>query len=520
VLLGPCAAASLRDGWDHGGRALTVRILFLTALITVIAGLTSSPAAAQSGRSFYIDYTRGSNANNGTKSAPWKSHPYMQTSSPCSDTGSAPTYSHQAGDRFIFKGGVSWPAACFQMQIQAGGNSSALDYYGVDQSWFAGGSWTRPTFDLSYAVPSGNVVIYGSAGSGYEIFDNLEIVHQGITVDGKYGTQQAYQLNSGATGVVIKNGYIHDWATSGTITRGSLQYSAGSIFGAITLDDTEIEDSGGYHFVNGVKTAVRFGGACQNCAEVKNSKIHDTMAGCFTVYHCHDSEFYNITANVQAYDSNIHTQVIEDDQPSGTSSGGMAVYNNVIHDNTPVGVTIYVPYNSYVYNNVMWNNGNKDILLTYPGNDSTSKVGYVVNNTVDCSNGTPCVGMDNKTAGLGTLNLQNNHWITNGSPTCFNASGCLNIGSIANSGNITMSTSTASSQGYTNVNWYMPTSSSGGTVGRALSLASLCSGGLGTLCSDRLHAPRLTSWDVGAYEFGSQTSSKPNPPGNLNAIVQ
>jgi len=499
---------------------LVRRITLIVALITVLIGFASLPAAAQSGRTFYIDYAGGSNSNPGTQAAPWKTHPFMQSASACTGAGSAPTYSHQAGDRFIFKGGESWPGACFQMQIQAGGNSSAQDYYGVDQSWFTGGSWTRPKFDLNYVVPTGNVVIYGNSGSGYEIFDNLEIAHQGITVNGVYGTQQAYQLASGSTGVIIKNGYIHDWATSGTITHGSLQYSAGSIWGAVTLDSTEIEDSGGFHYVNGVKTAVRFGGACQNCAEVKNSKIHDTMAGCFTVFNCHDSEFYNITAGVQVYDTNIHTQVIEDDQPSGTSSGGMSVYNNVIHDNVPVGVTIYVPYNSNVYNNVMWNNGNKQIMLTYPGNDSTSKVGYVTNNTVDCSNGTYCVGMDNKTAGLGTLNLQNNHWITNGAATCFNLSGCLNIGNIVNANNVTMSTSTAASQGYTNLNWYAPTSSSGGTVGRALDLANLCSGGLGALCSDRLHAARLTSWDVGAYEFGSQTTSKPNPPGNLNAIVQ
>ena len=499
---------------------LVRRIFFFTALITLVIGLVNSPAVAQSGRTFYIDYSGGSNANNGTsKSTPWKTHPYMQTSSACTGTGSTPTYSHQAGDHFIFRGGDVWPAACFEMRIQAGGNSSAQDYYGVDQTWFTGGSWTRAKFDLNYDVPTGNVVILGGSNSGYETFDNLEIAHQGINVNGQYGTQQAYQFISGATGTVIKNGYIHDWATSGTIIKGSLQYSAGSIFGSVTIDNTEIEDSVGYHYVNGVKTAVRFGGACQNCAEVKNSKIHDTMAACFTVYRCHDSEFYNITAGVQAYDSNIHTQVIEDDQPSGTSSGGMAVYNNLIHDNTPVGVTIYVPYNSYVYNNVMWNNANKQIMLTTPGSDSSSKVGYVMNNTVDCTNGTYCVGLDNKTAGLGTLNLRNNHWITSGTPTCFNFTGCLNIGSITNTNNVTMSSSTAASQGYTRANQYAPTSSSGGTVNHAIDLAALCSSGLGALCSDRLHAPRLTTWDAGAYEFGSQ-SATPNPPSDLNAIVQ
>src|SRR6266849_1753199 len=113
---------------------------FLFALISALIGFANLPAAAQSGRNFYIDYTGGSNSNAGTKASPWKTHPYMQTSSACTGSGSAPGYSHQAGDQFIFKGGVTWPGPCFPMNIAQGGSSSTVrDTYAVDQTWFVGG---------------------------------------------------------------------------------------------------------------------------------------------------------------------------------------------------------------------------------------------------------------------------------------------------------------------------------------------------------------------------------------------
>jgi hypothetical protein len=148
------------------------RIHFFAATIAALIGFASVPAAAQSGRTFYIDYASGSNANNGTsRTTPWKTHPYMNHSAGC-DNSSGPTYQHQAGDRFIFKGGVTWPAACFTMSIGAGGTPSAQDYYGVDLTWYSGGAFTRPLWDLNYAALK--IVVWGSSGdTGYHTFDNI-----------------------------------------------------------------------------------------------------------------------------------------------------------------------------------------------------------------------------------------------------------------------------------------------------------------------------------------------------------
>src|SRR4051812_47525162 len=93
---------------------------------------------------YYVDYSAGSDSNNGgSKSTPWKRSPGM--------VGFSGNYSHQPGDRFIFKGGVTWPRSCFQMHVIAGGSSDTnRDYYGADQAWFAGSSFTRPLFDFEH----------------------------------------------------------------------------------------------------------------------------------------------------------------------------------------------------------------------------------------------------------------------------------------------------------------------------------------------------------------------------------
>src|SRR2546427_5305906 len=109
-----------------------MRSFALILLVTVRA------AAA----TYYIDFSAGSDSNSGTStSTSWKRHPYMQ--------GFTGSYSHSSGDRFIFKGGVSWPNACFNITVNNGGATGNPDYYGVDTNYYSGASWSRPIWDLS-----------------------------------------------------------------------------------------------------------------------------------------------------------------------------------------------------------------------------------------------------------------------------------------------------------------------------------------------------------------------------------
>lgn len=527
---------------------LVRRVFFIFTLFLVL-GFAGLPAAAQSGRTFYIDYTSGSNSNPGTQAAPWKTHPYMQASAACTSTGSAPSYSHQAGDQFIFKGGVSWPAACFNMSVQKGGTNSVRDYYGVDKTWFSGASFTRPLFDMNYTVPSGNEVITGAvttSGFGYITFDNIEIVHQAITIAPGTDQQQAFSFRNYSSpsnsplGIVISNCYLHDWGVTSQLTSTNQpNYSAGSISGNVTVDGCEISDANGFHYVNGVRTTAHSGGGIQGVtnnvgvSEVRNSKIHDTMAGCFSVRSCHDNEFYNITQPTGDGGTTIHSQVIEDDDGWGPTH----VYNNLIHD-IYAGVVIDVCQGASIYNNIIYNNSNNfGIRLAGGGGSSgncgsniTSNATSVYNNTIDCSgSASVCFGTDSH-AGVsvdGNVNLQNNIWITNGAnPVSINEP---ITGTLANDHNHTMSTSEAGTYGFTSARRYAPSSSDPQVTGKAIDILSVATGSLAALAFDAAGAPwfgasympRTATSDLGAFVFGAQSSSsKPNAPSNLTAIVQ
>jgi hypothetical protein len=107
---------------------------FLLLLSVVLTGFAQAAVAG----TFYIDYASGNDSNTGTnKSVPWKRCPGMP--------GFSGAYSHTSGDRFIFKGGVTWAASAFPCNYTySGSGESNRDYIGVDKAWFAGASWTRP----------------------------------------------------------------------------------------------------------------------------------------------------------------------------------------------------------------------------------------------------------------------------------------------------------------------------------------------------------------------------------------
>ena len=433
------------------------------------------------------------------------------------------------------------------MTLQAGGTSGARDYYGADSSWFSGGSFTRPKFDLNFAVPSGNMVIQ-SGSNGFVDFDNLEIAHQGVAgvcaascssgSGTPYGTQAAFQLN-GSSSITVKNSYIHDWIT--TQTGGCAQflnYSAGSIFGAQLVANTEISGEGSWYTPSHLP--LTFGGAIEQSpgttgTEVRNSKIHGTMAAMFSIRLVHDNEIYHVSSEHSALDSCPHSQVIEDDDGRAD-----VIYNNAIHDNQGrggqnVGVVIYECAQSSIYNNVMWNNNapgyNGNILLSGDpsiygcSTQSSGSVANVYNNTIDCSNGVSCFSTDSKGTVPGTVNLKNNIFITNGNPISLPSG----ITSFNNGNNYTMPTSEASTYGFTSARKYAPSSANPHVSGGAFNLLSVATGILAPLAYDTAGAPwyggsytpRTTTSDLGAFVFGAQSSSsKPNPPSNLAANVQ
>jgi hypothetical protein len=533
------------------------------AVIAVLICFAACPVLAQSGRIFYVDSVSGSNSNSGTsESSPWKSAPYMTHSSAC-DGGVAPSYAHQAGDKFVFKGGSTWGAGCFDMILTAGGTSSAQDYYGVclstdsDSPCYGGTSWpssgwTRPQFNLGGSTPYNDSIgvalidnpgaASASAGEyGYITFDNIEISNwdtEGSTNDegGAAIVMGGVYASTSAPGTIAENMYIHDWVTNENITSNAEWVGYAVVFGVNTLKNSTISDANGHYEWNGtVYDHVSMGG-CEGCYYVYDNTIHDGWECTSRVYSTHDNDCYNITQGAELGED-IHSHIIYDD---GAGQNSYYVYNNAIHDSL-AGLNINLFYHAAVFNNVMWNLGNNVAIYleqcapgqgTAPCGDSSSSVGYVANNTMDMTTGTgdgaACYNWYGS-EGLGTLNLDNN--------ICIGGVGSFSVASInaggPGSGTYPMGTTEASNDGFTAANLYSP-SVADPNVGSGANLTSSCSGILAALCMDASGAPWFggsyasrpagtTPWMAGAFVFGanaSQSNSKPTAPTNLTASVE
>ena len=155
-----------------------------------------------SAKVYYIDFSTGTDKATGlSKTTPWKVHPFMN--------GFAGAYTHAAGDTFYFKGGVTWPAACFCMTISASGTTAKPDYYGANVSWFTGSSFTKPIFDAQQAVLAKSQKIIDISNDSDIIVDKIEI--RGLLVNTNNNFMLASISSYNSQYITIKNCYIHDW---------------------------------------------------------------------------------------------------------------------------------------------------------------------------------------------------------------------------------------------------------------------------------------------------------------------
>ncbi len=166
---------------------------------------------------YYIDYSGGSDSNSGlSKSTPWKHQPYMK--------GFAGTYTHQAGDIFIFKGGVTWAWSVadpiFPWNIQTGGSTGNPDQYTVDKTWYAGSSWTPPIFDgcqtaeglnvcgLNGAATLGaNSWLLGDGGNTVSniVINGLRFQNIGNPSSTQYATGTAVDFSGSGSSIEVEN---------------------------------------------------------------------------------------------------------------------------------------------------------------------------------------------------------------------------------------------------------------------------------------------------------------------------
>lgn len=446
-------------------------------------------------RTFYFDFVGGSDSNTSTqaqsKTTPWKRHPYM--------TGFTGSYSHTAGDRFIFKGATTWTGACFPLTPTTGGSSGAgNDYYGVDSTWFAGASWSQPVFDLQYAT---NVGIHEGSGIGFITIDDLELCHSLTTVEGTNGLITVDTPNNS----LISNCYLHGWKTTLTTDEAHGGLICGAGFGTNNvIENCEIENSE----LSGVKPngiALRYGGIVRNCL------IHDVSSAVLFTQTFHDNTLYNVaypltgaSANV-GFDTGYHSNVIYID---GAGPGNSSfVYDNTVY-NCAGGAGFFYPNPhggqfQYVYNNRAWGNfGVNGMVLidTYNYGSGVGGNAFVMNNTFvfDNNNAIRIVGLDSIHPILDSLVQSNNHLIGS-SVGISNATQGSNVTTLTTATNLPMSAATATTQGYVLGNNYAPTALSNSTVGAGTNENAF-------FTTDILGVVRGSVWDIGAYEYVAGSS--------------
>jgi hypothetical protein len=451
------------------------------------------PASAKA-TTYYIDWQTGSDANNGTsKASPWKRDPYMN--------GFTGSYGHVAGDRFIFKGGVTWPAIAFPMDLAAGGASGNRDLYGTDTTWFTGAAFTRPIFDFQFAKgPNFGRPI--NVAVSFVNFDNLEL--RNFFIDPAFG----YTFNCmvfvayGIGNITLSNSLIHDWTTNNSIDGHN-----GAVCGVETVN-TVVDHSTIYNSL-GVLSTGDVGACVDNWITVQYSTIHDCVEGIFGASIVHDNLVYKIQ---DSFDQNFHENAVQFINPA-------QVYNNVIHDCNAGTCVYFEPRNtsdtSVIYNNVIYNSQIPAITIDPSFLTTASLTVLVYNNTCDTvAIQTSPICIRNVDRGTGSvisrLEIRNNNWIGDGGVELLVPS---RVTTLLDDHNVVMSEATAKAQGYSVANLFAPLAPSNGTANMGVNLSSVFT----TDITGALR-PRVGTWDVGAHQFVT-TSTRLNPPTNIRVEV-
>lgn len=486
---------------------------------------------------YYISYSAGSDSNNGlSKTTPWQRHPYMRKF--------AGKYTHAAGDVFIFKMGDSWPNACFDMVIGAGGTSSTPDQYTFDPTWGTNPGTVGNTGQTvgAYQFTAGGAAISGGDGYNkfifnddvnYVTFNGIEFTGMVWTGSPAFGNPAMLDLQQ-STNVIISNCYFHGWTHSNTTSdallcvlgNGNSPYNAGCrvtgcVFDGLNSGGPGISDSGSATFAIPLSDNNIIRNMSNGLLLNANGVAHDNLIGPIN----------------QSFDSTNHENCIEpiDMIPGGTST--VYIYNNVIHDATAVMILCQgaAPNNGaeidYVWNNVFYvgTDANPPIPLQFDSistNMANCQV-HAWNNTIVGGAGACMRTVSRGNGNFGVLDIQNNHCISDTAAP----GGIIELGvtgtTLKNNNNVLQTQKAAAAQGYSNTEqfFYSPTAG-GATIGAGANLESLATGALASLAQDTGYAgerttvarPTSGAWDVGAYQFVAGTGTAPTPPTNLEIV--
>lgn len=488
-------------------------------VFSLVAACILALSVAASATTYYIDYAAGSDSANGTSTtAPWKHMPGMQgCTANCAKT--AP----KAGDKIILKGGVTWPNAVFPIIWTWSGSSGSPIYIGVDQTWYTGGSWTRPIFTAGGSPISGtlNLFVHESSGS-YVTWDNIEMTGLNWTSNGSYGAIGHINFGS-STYITMSNLYFHGWTHSGGLSQDNCllivgntnsPYSIGTLLTHSVIDGSDTTNGG-----DSCSATYALASATYNV--VRNIPDVFIMVG------SNNEVAYNLIDNVTTSYAGNHEDAIypiSDDGP-------WYIHDNVIHDG--IGQTIWIgPGDNnhnptyYVWNNLLYNQTGTNG-MAMDGRYGTFTA-YFYNNTVTQTSSGNCF-LQTASTYVVTVTLENNHCITTTSLDSISSPWV-----VTRTTNLLQTPTAATAQGYTSSETYAYSPISGGsTIGSGTDATSVWPSGYSTsdisyactqsaanqvVCPARTTVPRSTRWDVGAY-LHPASGAAPAAPKHLAAGV-
>jgi hypothetical protein len=448
---------------------------------------------------YYIDFAAGSDANDGlTRSTPWKRHPYMK--------GSATRYSHASGDRFVFKGGVTWDSSCFPMVLAAGGSAQAgNDFYGTDATWFAGSAWSRPIWDGAYVVD----MIVNVGSTQFVTLEQLEMRRVSSSANWAFGII----AGGGSGNLLIKGCHLYGWRTSNArddAHGGVIMAWNSPAVDTIVIDSTEIENA---------ENAPRYGGVCVRAVgTIRNgSRIHHSSSGVLFCLDFDGSHLYEISG--LSFDPTYHANGVYLDPITLGKSEGF-IRNSWFHD---VGGGANMAYPNvrggarvYVYNCVLYGKQSDQLAIEVEpyqyGSEGPGDC-YIFNCTVvNYKASSPAVHVVSRGGQqrVRTLTIHNLHVIGDGAVVS-DASEAT-VSSFSSGNNVVQGTSTATAAGYTLANLYAPTSgaATSPTSDRGAPAANWPARDLPKDILGRAR-PQGAGWDVGAYEFASSAVPPTRP---------
>lgn len=475
-----------------------------TILVAVVLLLSGTVRAA----TYYVDFETGSDRNSGTsKTSPWKHSPAM---APFSGT-----YNAATSDRFIYKGGVTWPNSALPLLIKTGGTEAAPAYHGVDKSWYRGTNWSRPRFDAqnqlftNHGGNRGNVIWVAAPDVRIEGLEITRFVFE----------DPAPRSNSDGFGIYgyrahnmsVEDVFIHNW---------EVRAYTDSKFGGLAAQDTDNAIAKNCIVIAPKAVAAEFvtdskGGQTSGCGIIGFTLID----GC---------EFIGTTQGIWG-GRVIRNNIVRDGQKSfdaAAHENGAWVqntadfYNNRIF-NVGEGVGVYfLPgwggrenHRINVFNNIFFDT--PQINLTPQDSPSSTNEIWFFNNVIKQSSFCIQVGTTKQGEAFRKLVISNNIFISEWKYS--NPNRVVSILDVTDLGvgfsseaNEVFTLSEANDAGMSTSNFFKPAST------ERLALRGTNNSSITTADIEGQMRPTSGAWDIGPYQLTNQSGLQPpNPPSAL-----